>query len=174
MGAAPHLESTRAGAALTPGWHVARWGPLGWLETCLKAGAFVVAFAAVAATTWDAHELPSGWVRWTVAATLAAATLGLALAIVDRIIEREIVAMVFVVMNVGAHVAMLAVATTVPVATGWLTAFGVLMLAGEVVKLVFLTTTGFRVREIARSTLIVLTTLYAALYLVMVIAAHLP
>ena len=67
--------------------------------------------------------------------------LGLVAAIADRYADREIVGMVFILgMNVG-HIAMLIALARDADAGGFLVAFALLMLAGDLVKLVFLATT---------------------------------
>ena len=85
---------TRTGE--TAGWHVARWGALGWIETGVKSLAFLCAYVALAHTdTTSGWSAPHG-VRIVELVLLGAASLGLLAAIGDRLLEREIVAMVFV------------------------------------------------------------------------------
>jgi hypothetical protein len=92
------------------------------------------------------------------------ATLGLLAAIGDRLLEYEIVAMVFVVFNNFAHLALLAGLVTTAGPGRLLTAFAVLMLCGELVKIRFLHSTGFTVRNTPASTVIGLTAAYALVY----------
>jgi hypothetical protein len=153
-----------------PTWHRASWGPLGVLETAVKGAAFVCAYAAALASDGPA-ALPSG-ARLAVLVLLVIAETGLLLAIGDRWIEREVTAAVFVIFNNAAHVAMIA-AVLRGVSAGWIGAFALLMLAGELVKIVFLRTTGFTVRDASTGLLVRLTAGYAAIYAAVAVLAAL-
>jgi len=142
-------------------WHRDSWGPLGALETAVKAVAFACAYAAALAAGGPAG-LPGG-ARLAILVLLVVAETGLLLAIGDRWIEREVTAAVFVLFNNAAHLAMI-VAVLRGVGAGWILAFALLMLSGELVKLVFLRTTGFTVRDAGTGTLVGLTAGYAAIY----------
>jgi hypothetical protein len=131
------------------------------LETTVKAVAFACAYAAL--TVADGPTaMPSG-TRLAILILLAVAEAGLLLAIGDRWIEREITAAVFVVFNNAAHLSMM-LAVARDVGNGWILAFALLMLAGELVKIVFLRTTGFTVRDAGTGVLVGLTAGYAAVY----------
>ena len=88
-------------------WHVARWGPLGWIETGVKSCGFLCAYLALASSITTGWSTPRG-VRVVELALIGTATVGLLAAIGDRLLEREIVAMVFVCFNNLAHLALLA------------------------------------------------------------------
>ncbi|MGD2040357.1 MAG: hypothetical protein PVH11_05990, partial [Anaerolineae bacterium] len=92
-------------------------------------------------------------------------SLGLVAAILDRWIEREIVAMVFVILNNVAHWGMV-IALLFQPWPGWLLlAFAGLMLLGDLVKLVFLRVhTDFAVRNTPRVALYGLTGVYVTGY----------
>lgn len=129
-------------------WHVARWGPLGWAETALKSAGVVVGVGAIVVALGEPADWASG-IRLAQVAILALLCLGLLAAIADRLIEREIVGVLFIVaMNVG-HLCMAFALARSDEVGGLLVAFCALMAAGDLVKLVFLRTTGFRVRDIA-------------------------
>lgn len=149
-------------------WHVGRWGPLGWLETALKGGAIVCGLAAFARAVGDDLAVPSGarLAQWIVMIVL---TLGLVGAIADRVAEREIVGMAFVIPNVAAHAGMTVALMGDPGPGSLLVAFAALMLAGDLVKIAFLTTTGFTVRSISPRVVVGLTTFYAASYALLLI-----
>lgn len=100
---------------------------------------------------------------------LAVLCLGLLAAIADRYIGREIVGMVFIVgMNVG-HLAMLIALARDAGLGGFLVAFALLMIAGDLVKLVFLATTGFRVRSTPPAAVYALVGAYLAGYAVLIV-----
>ena len=147
----------------TSGWHATRWGTLGWIETGFKSYAFLCAYLALASSTTTGWSTPRG-VRVAELVLIGIATVGLLAAIGDRLLEREIVAMVFVVFNDLAHLALLASLVTTAGPGRLLTAFAVLMICGELVKIRFLRSTGFTVRNTPTSTVIGLTAAYALVY----------
>ena len=144
-------------------WHVARWGTLGWIETGIKSIAFLCAYAALATSITTGWSTPHG-VRVAEVVLIGVAALGLLAAIGDRLLEREVVAMVFVVFNNLAHLALLASLLTTAGPGRLLTAFAVLMTCGELVKIRFLRSTGFTVRNTPGWIVIGLTTAYALVY----------
>jgi hypothetical protein len=150
-------------AHVPSGWHVTRWGTLGWIETGFKSCAFLCAYVALATSITTGWATP-GRARVAELVLIGIATVGLLAAIGDRLLEREIVAMVFVVFNNLAHLALLASLVTTAGPGGLLTAFAVLMTCGELVKLQFLHSTGFTVRNTPASIVIGLTTAYAVVY----------
>ena len=158
--ASPTSSSTR--------WHVGDWGPLGWLETALKVAGIGVGVAAlISATTRSAEG--AGGARLAEVIVLAVLCLGLLAAIADRYADREIVGMVFIVgMNAG-HIAMLIALARDADVGGFLVAFALLMLAGDLVKLVFLATTGFTVRSVPRAAVYGLVSLYVVGYVLLII-----
>lgn len=144
-------------------WHVARWGALGWIETGIKSLAFLCAYLALATSITTGWSAPDA-VRIAELVLVGIATLGLLAAIGDRLLEREIVSMVFVCFNNLAHLALLASLLTTDGPGRLLTAFAVLMLCGEFVKIRFLRSTGFTVRNTPSSIVIGLTLAYALVY----------
>ena len=144
-------------------WHVARWGALGWIETGVKSCAFVCAYVALASSISTRWSTPRG-VRIVELVLIGIATLGLMAAIGDRLLERETVAMVFVCFNNLAHLALLVSLLTTAGPGRLLTAFALLMICGELVKIRFLHSTGFTVRNTPTATVIGLTAAYALVY----------
>ncbi|MGD8464648.1 MAG: hypothetical protein PVI09_12340 [Anaerolineae bacterium] len=146
-------------------WHVASWPPLAWLETIIKLVAFGFGIAAlVRALATGTFELPGGLHLFQLI-VLFVLSLGLVAAILDRWIEREIVAMVFVILNNVAHWGMV-IALLFQPGPGWLLlAFAGLVLLGDLVKLVFLRAhTDFTVRNTPRIALYGLTGVYVTGY----------
>jgi hypothetical protein len=146
------------------GWYVASWHPLAWLETELKVVAHVVALVAL----WNALGR-SGW-AWPAGlplvqcVVLAFLALGLTAAIFDRLAEREVIAMAFVILNNLAHWGMVVALTSPPGPGALLRIFAVFMLAGDLVKLVFLRVSGFTVRDTPPFVLYGLTLVYVVGY----------
>jgi hypothetical protein len=150
-------------------WHVGDYGPLGWAETSIKAAAFGVAFVALAHALGRDLVTPHG-IHVFELILLGIAELGLIFAIGDRIIERELIAMGFVCVANAAHLGMLFALLADPGPGVLLSLFCALMFAGEVIKLRFLTTTGFSVRDVAPVVVQGLVVAYAVIYAVALIA----
>jgi hypothetical protein len=125
-------------------WYIGNWTGLGWLETVIKLAGHAVAFYAL--TQIPAGSSPS---LALYVVFLGIITLAYVNAIYDRWLEKEIIAMIFVFVNVAAHAAMtwaLANGSTAIFQLGML--FAALMLLGDVVKIAFLLRTGFTVRQV--------------------------
>lgn len=145
---------------------VAPQPPLGWLETALKLAAIVVGVAALA----HAGAGAPGGARLAQAVVLGMLALGLAAAIGDRLIERELVALAFVALTNLGHWAMLAAVWQGGV-QGHLVAFAALMLAGELAKLASIGRGEITLRRVSRGTLVGLTGGYALGYAVLLALA---
>jgi hypothetical protein len=141
-------------------WHFAAWPPLAWLETAIKAAALVVGLVALrGALSSGEWQLPAG-IRAVQFALLVLLSLGLVAAIFDRLDEREIVAMVFVLFNNLGHWGMTAALASQPGPGNLLVVFCLLMLVGDLVKLLFIRVHDFTVRGTSRAVLYGLTSAY--------------
>jgi hypothetical protein len=151
-------------------WYVADWSPLGWIETAIKAVALTLGIAAaVRALSGGGLALPGG-LRLAQLVAQGLLSLGLVAAIFDRLAEREIVAMVFVIVNNLGHWGM-ALALASEVGPGrLLLGFAGLMLLGDLVKLGFLIGhPEFTVRDTPRAALYGLTLFYVVGYVLILI-----
>ncbi len=144
-------------------WRVGEWGPLGWLETALKAGGIAVGVAALLTAAGRAVD-GAGGIRLAQVIVLGVLSLGLVAGIADRLADREVVGMAFIPLMVAGHVCMTIALARDADLGNLLVAFCALMLAGDVVKLAFLATTGFTVRDLPRAAVFGLTGTYAAGY----------
>ncbi len=150
-------------------WHVGSWSALAWAETALKTLGIGVGVAALL-TALDAPADGAGGARLVAVVILVVLSLGLVAAIFDRVADREVVGVVFILaMNVG-HWCMTVALARDDVA-GFLVAFAALMLAGDLVKLAFLARTGFTVRTVPRGVVYGLTASYAVGYAVLILLA---
>jgi hypothetical protein len=147
-------------------WHVRRWGPLGWTETALKAAGVAVGVAALVSAVNAPVDRPSG-VRLAQVIILAVLSLGLLAAIADRVADREVIGLVFVLLMNAGHWCMTIALTRDGDLGAHLVLFCALMLAGDLVKLVFLRSSGFRVRDISPAVVYGLTSAYAVGYVVL-------
>jgi uncharacterized membrane protein YkgB len=151
-------------------WHVAEWSPLAWLETGIKAIALMLGIvAAVRALVGGGLAFPSGF-RLAQLIVQGLLSLGLIAAIFDRLAEREIVAMVFVIINSVGHWGMLLALASQVGPDRLLLGFAGLMLLGDLVKLGFLMThPEFTVRDTPRAALYGLTLFYVVGYVLILI-----
>lgn len=130
-------------AAARKGWYIGQWGALGWAETIVKLAAHVVAFIALLyAIFYSTYTIPQGG-RFIEVVVLAILALGLTLAIVDRVIQREIISIVFILINVAAHWGMVYALMTQPGPGAALPIFALLMAIGDIIKLRFFSLTDF-------------------------------
>lgn len=151
-----------------PAWRVGDWGLLGWLETALKAAGVLVGVGALLASLDGPVDGPSG-VRLAQVVVLGVLSAGLLAGIADRLLEREVVGVVFVPAMVVGHVAMTVALARDGGLGDALVAFAALMLAGDLVKLAFLATSGFRVRDLPPGAVYGLTGAYAAGYVALLV-----
>lgn len=107
--------------------------------------------------------LPSG-VRLAQWAILVLLSLGLLVAITDRYRGREIVAMIFILLNNLGHWGMVVALASEPGPGVLLPLFAGLMLAGDLVKLIFLKVHDYTVRDYSRVVLYGLTLVYVVGY----------
>jgi hypothetical protein len=152
-----------------PAWHVDSWPALAWLETAVKLVALGVGVDALLRATGGSPDFGAGRIAQIV--ILALLCLGLVAAIADRLANREIVAMIFVVLNNIGHLAMLAALIVHTDTDGHLVLFASLMLAGDLIKLVFLATSGFTVRDVSPTVLYGLVSGYVVGYATLVLLA---
>jgi hypothetical protein len=149
-------------------WHIGEYHPLAWAETAVKAVAFVVAYVSFVHALDRSLHSPSG-VRILELALLGVAELGILLTIVDRVLERELIAMGFVVFNNAAHASMLYALFAVPGPGGLLSIFCALMLGGELIKWRWLHKTRPKLRELSLMAAQAFVVAYAVIYLVALI-----
>lgn len=154
------------------GWHVADWGPWGWAETAVKLVAITIAVVAALADARAAVPADHRLTYWLV----VAAAVGYLFAVVDRLQDREIVAMGFVfAMIVGHWALVLAMGRSADDNGDWpatvvRSVLGLLLL-GDLIKIGYFVATGAQVRDLPRFLPIVMTSSLALLYLVALLAA---
>jgi hypothetical protein len=141
----------------TDGWWLNRWPMLGWLETIIKLAAFVAA-AYVPLRNPTVIPPPRSYVgRASFSCEtflMFGAAVLLSLAIFDRLcLYREVISMIFVFPNMWAHwnvvIAMYRLGRS-GISVRHFRIFCFLMLAGDVVKLIFFAVHDFSMLNIAR------------------------
>jgi hypothetical protein len=155
-------------------WHIANWTGLGWLETGLKLVALAAGILALyRALTSGTFITPAG-TRLIEVVLVALLALALTAGIVDRYIEREIIAMGFVLVNNLGHWGMVVALFTRPGPNKLLIIFALFMLLGDIVKIIFLLRTKFTVRGLPTALLVRLTSFFVISYAILLILALLP
>ena len=148
-------------------WHVAKWSSLAWLETIIKSIAILIGIAAlVNALSNGTFELPPG-VQLAQSVVLGILSLGLVAAIFDRLSQRDIVSMVFVIFNNLGHWGMLIALAFIPGPAALLVYFSVLMLVGDLVKLASFKMDKFSLSGVSSTTLYGLTGFYVVGYAIL-------
>jgi hypothetical protein len=146
-------------------WHVERWPALSWAETVVKLAAFGVAYATLTSAI-GRPAVPINWTWRIVAqsAILGTLSVGLLLAICDRWRRREVVSMVFVLLNVPAHWGLFAAMLRTPDAHSGLVLFAWIMLVGDAVKTASFYVSPLPVRDLSPVAGTALTGIYLAGY----------
>lgn len=151
-------------------WHVTDWPPLAWLETTIKVIGLLIAIGALlfALAEGRSYAFPDD-IRRAQWGILAFLSLGIFGAIFDRIIEREVVSMGFVIVNNLGHWGMVIAMLFAPYPDGELMAFAGLMFFGDLIKLWFLYVSGFTVRNTPRALMYGSTLVFVIGYLLIVL-----
>lgn len=150
----------------TPKWHIARWPALAWLETIIKLAALIIGITAGAnAIATGNLAFPTG-LALVQFISLIILSLGLVTAVFDRIADREMIAMIFVVLNNMGHWGMV---LGVAAASEQLLLFAGLMLVGDLVKLWFIRVHNFTVRDFSPRVLYALTLFYVGGYALLIL-----
>lgn len=118
-------------------WYIKDWTLWGWLETGLKSVAIIIGILAFD-LSWDSQEwtIPSG-IRLIQLIILGILSLGIFLAIFNRWQNKEIISMIFVLFNNMGHWGMF-LALIRNTAWFFLPFFALLMMLGDLVKILFL------------------------------------
>jgi hypothetical protein len=155
-------------ATTEPAWHIGDYHPLAWAETAVKAVAFVIAYVAFVHALDRGLHSPSG-IRIAELLLLGVAEVGILLTIVDRVLERELIAVGFVLFNNAAHASMLYALLAIPGPGGLLSLFCAFMLGGEVIKWRWLHEERPPMRHLSLMAAQAFVVAYAAIYLVALI-----
>lgn len=154
------------------GWWLNRWPFFGWLETFVKIAAwcFVPYIILDAPVRVDVKQMSASFAIETSIMLIASALI--AAAIIDRMVYREIISMIFVFPNNWAHwkvsMAMLRYGRN-GINVRFMRIFCMLMFAGDVVKLLFFAVNDFSLLSVARYVLYALVTLFVLFYLMVLL-----
>lgn len=160
-------------AAAVRRWHVDRWPPLSKAETLIKLAAFGFAYTGFA-TSIARATVPIAQDTRSLAqvAILGVLALGLVVAVWDRWQRREVVSMVFVLLNAPAHGLLLVALLRGAAADFWLFFFATLMFLGDLVKAVSFYVPPPPVRDLSPAAGTALTGIYALGYAAILALEH--
>lgn len=146
------------------GWYLATMGRLEWLETILKVGA--IFFGITAFLTSAPYEITFrlSMMRLAQITILSIMSLGLIGAIFERWNQREIGAMIFVVLNNLGHWGLLIAILGGISNSLFVIAFSALMLSGDLTKFVFFATTAYTIRNAPKTLVLTVVMLFALGY----------
>jgi len=141
-------------------WHFDHWPFLAWVETVIKFSAFLVALVTIIRLL-PGLPLSAPIGKTTILSIIQGIlSMGLIAAIFDRLKEKEIIAMGFVVFNNLAHWSALILLFSKQPPISALQLFWLLMLIGDLVKILFLYAHNFTVRNTPRAAMFGLTGFY--------------
>ncbi len=155
-------------------WHIQRWPPLSNVETLIKLAAFGFAYAAFATSIGRAATpIVRDAVTLARMAILGVLSLGLIIATWDRWRQREVISMIFVLLNALAHGLLLAALLRGAEVDFWLFWFATLMLLGDLIKIVSFYVRPFPVRSLSPAAGTALTGVYAVGYMAIILLPEL-
>lgn len=126
------------------GFYIGSWGMWGWIETALKVIAAVFGIAAFAATSGAGELVIGGNPELLALLLMASLTTNPLISLGLRIAQKEIISIVFTVVSLLGHVALLIALARDPLnARGYGIAFGVFYVLGELAKMRFLQVSGY-------------------------------
>lgn len=137
-------------ATSKPGWHIAAWGFWGWAETVVK-GIGIGAGLLALVNSFNGDDLMIGDnPRLAALVVSGLLTLFTLVALGLRIQQREIISLIFAILNFTAHVGVLLSILRVPDETTLPIVLGVSSFVGERIKDHFLIVSGYT--ELGQST----------------------
>ena len=127
----------------TQGWHVAKWGLWGWIETGLKAVGIVAGIIAFLSSSSVSELTIGGHPHLAAVILLALLTLLTAGVVFIRFTQREIVSVVYSIFNFLGHTGLLISLLHVPEQRRYAIILGVFYALGELSKQRFLAVSGY-------------------------------
>ncbi len=152
-------------------WHIAPMSRLEKLETAFKAVAMIVAFVTFAQVFSPGQLETLAGAAGTQSRILMWMAVALGIAILDRLQQRELFSVGFVIVNDLAHWAMYLSFLSGLLAMALVIAYCALMMAGDIMKIVFFATTGYTVRGAPRPLLLAGVAAFVVAYGVVLVLA---
>jgi hypothetical protein len=155
--------------AQTQGWHVAQWGLWGWIETGLKLVGIVagiVAFfisSSVSTLTIGGHPHLAAVI---LLALLTVLTLGV---IFIRIRQREVISIVYSVLNFLGHAGLLIAFLRIPDQRAYVLIYAIFFALGELAKQRFLAVSGYTENDATTGSMVNFSRGLTAIYIVLIV-----
>lgn len=125
------------------GWHIAQWGLWGWIETILKIIGMAAGVWALLRTINVDYFITDTHIQPAAVVLMALLTVGMVFALIWRIIQREVISLIFAILNVIGHGSLLLALTRQPPQRVLPLIFCAFFVLGGLAKLRFLTATGY-------------------------------
>lgn len=151
------------------GWHTVQWGTWGWAETILKLIALALGVLAFFQSNPASELVIGGNPHLLAVIVLAILTLFSVGQVGIRFTQKEIVSMIFAVLNFLGHAALLVAMLRVPTDLTLPILFGVFYTLGGIVKVQFMRVTGYTEGGADSPTMIRVSALMALPYIVFVV-----
>ncbi|MEO8608771.1 MAG: hypothetical protein ABI690_12850 [Chloroflexota bacterium] len=156
-------------AQQTQGWHVAKWGLWGWIETGLKIVGIIAGIIAFLSSSSVSELTIGGHPHLAAVILLALLTLLTVGVVFIRVQQREIISVVYSVFNFLGHAALLIAFLRVPDQRTYAIILGVFYALGELSKQRFLAITGYTENGMALGSMVNFSRGLMAIYIVFVI-----
>jgi hypothetical protein len=150
-------------------WHVGSWGLWGWVETILKLVGIVAGLLAFAGSNAAAPLVLANNPELGAVIVLALLTLAWVGALIPRFQQREVISMVFAIINALAHVGLLIALLRSPEPRTLAIVFGVFFILGQLAKDQFLRLSGYTEGGQTTDAMVKVSRGLAAFYLLFVI-----
>ncbi len=125
------------------GWHVAEWGLWGWVETLFKLVALIAGIAAFFASNSATPLTIGGNPHLAAAVVMLLLTLLSLVALAIRVQQKEIISLIFGIVNFLGHAGILHAILRLPDSMTLSLVFGVFYTVGQLTKLQFLNASGY-------------------------------
>ncbi len=149
-------------------WHFENWHLLGWIETVIKILAIFIGIYSFFLGIKQPEFLNINNLPFIPLVIFLILSLGLLLAIFNRYQKKDIISMVFILFNNWGHWGLL-YAIYKGINVKFLYSFVLLMLAGDLVKLVFIKKHNYSERDIPTKYINYLTWIYVGGYLFIIL-----
>ncbi|MBI1256056.1 MAG: hypothetical protein GC204_01170 [Chloroflexi bacterium] len=145
-------------------WHTAQWGTWGWGETILKLIAIAAGIVAFFQSAGD--FVIGGNPHLAAVIVIALAALASVGQVGIRFMQKEIISLIFAVLNLLGHFGLLIALLRVPTDLTLALVFGVFYVLGQLTKLQFLRVTGYTEGGANTSAMLRVTGVITVIYIV--------
>jgi hypothetical protein len=158
-----------AATTQSQGWHVANWGLWGWIETGLKLIGIGAGFLAFFGSSSATEMIVGGNPNLAAVILLALLTLGLFAAVFMRVMQKEIISLIFSILNVLGHAGILIALLRQPDQQTLPLIFAGFFVLGELAKQRFLAISGYTEAGQSGTAMLMFSRVVLAIYVVFII-----